>query len=118
MQMLPHKKNSRAFAISIFSFLSKLLHEQRVLPEPGGLVEECRADALPDDVPVRAHAQQRHLLRLHDLFQLGSHFANLEIKFDLINSVIFRRWTKKVKQVLSGAIVTRQANIHIGRRPN
>ena len=101
-----------------FSLLSKLLHEQCALPEPGGLVEECRADALPDDVPVRAHAQQRHLLRLHDLFQLGSHFANLEIKFDLINSVIFRRWTKKVKQVLSGAIVTRQANIHIGRRPN
>lgn len=39
-------------------------------------MEECRADALPDDVPVRARAHQHHLLVLHNLLHLRAHLAH------------------------------------------
>ena len=48
-----------------------------ILPEPGGLMKECRANALPDDIPVCANTHHIHLLALHDLLELSAHLPHL-----------------------------------------
>ena len=52
-------------------------------PEARCLVEEGCTDALPDDVPVRAAADELHLLVLHDLLQLGAHLPHLPHRLDV-----------------------------------
>ena len=46
-------------------------------------MEEGGTDALPDDVPVRAAADELHLLVLHDLLQLGAHLPHLPHRLDV-----------------------------------
>ena len=41
-------------------------------------MEECSADALPDDVPLAAGRDEPHLLLLHDLLELRAHLPHLE----------------------------------------
>ena len=46
-------------------------------------MEEGGTDALPDDVPIRAAADELHLLVLHDLLQLGAHLPHLPHRLDV-----------------------------------